>query len=92
MESAGSKLVVLDFNATWCGPCRAIAPFLEELATAYGDKILVLKIDVDDCEELSMRFNISSMPTFVFIKEKAELERFSGASNEKLAETIKKLC
>uniref|UniRef100_A0A1B0D6K2 Uncharacterized protein n=1 Tax=Phlebotomus papatasi TaxID=29031 RepID=A0A1B0D6K2_PHLPP len=85
LESAGDLLVVVDFFAQWCGPCKMIAPKLEELATQYTDKAVVLKVDVDECEELAMRYNISSMPTFVFIKNKQVVETFSGANNDKLA-------
>ncbi|XP_037048665.1 thioredoxin-2-like [Bradysia coprophila] len=92
VEAAGNKLVVLDFHAVWCGPCKMIAPVLEELANSLADKIVVLKIDVDECEDLSTRFNISSMPTFVFLKNGEEVEKFSGANKEKLTDIINKLC
>uniref|UniRef100_A0A1L8DU52 Thioredoxin n=1 Tax=Nyssomyia neivai TaxID=330878 RepID=A0A1L8DU52_9DIPT len=85
LESAKDLLVVVDFYAQWCGPCKMIAPKLEELANQYSEKALVLKVDVDECEELAMRYNISSMPTFLFIKNKEVVESFSGASGEKLA-------
>jgi len=88
VEAAGSKLVVVDFHAVWCGPCKMIAPFLEELSTTMADKIVVLKVDVDECEELSTRFGISSMPTFVFLKNGAQVEKFSGANKDKLTSTI----
>ena len=64
------KLVVLDFWAEWCGPCKQIAPIVEELAKEYNGKVVVGKVDVDKEEKLSDDFNISSIPTIVFIKNK----------------------
>uniref|UniRef100_A0A1A9W009 Thioredoxin n=1 Tax=Glossina brevipalpis TaxID=37001 RepID=A0A1A9W009_9MUSC len=91
LDNAGNKLVIVDFFAHWCGPCKMIAPVLEELSKEYADKAVVIKVDVDECEDVAMEFNISSMPTFVFIKNKQKLEEFAGANAEKLATTIAKL-
>ncbi|TDG46762.1 hypothetical protein AWZ03_006809 [Drosophila navojoa] len=91
LTNAGDKLVVVDFFATWCGPCKMIAPKLEELAQQYSEKIVVIKVDVDECEDIAMEYNVSSMPTFLFIKNSAKLEEFAGANATKLAETIQKL-
>ncbi|EDW75457.1 Thioredoxin-2 [Drosophila willistoni] len=90
LKQAGSKLVVLDFFATWCGPCKMISPKLAELATKYADNIVVLKIDVDDCEDIAMEYNISSMPTFVFIKNTQKVEEFAGANAQRLEDVITK--
>ncbi|KAM8715909.1 hypothetical protein ACLKA7_002880 [Drosophila subpalustris] len=90
LTSAGDKLVVVDFFATWCGPCKAIAPKLEELAQQYAEKIVVLKVDVDDCESIAMEYDVASMPTFLFIKNSVKLEQFAGANAARLAETIVK--
>jgi len=89
LASAGGKLVVVDFTATWCGPCKFIAPKLAQIADENPD-IVVLKVDVDDQSELTERYEISAMPTFIFIKNKAELERFSGASEQKLRDIVAK--
>lgn len=88
VKQAGDKLVVVDFFATWCGPCKVIAPKLAELAETYKDKIVVLKVDVDECEQLTERFQISSMPTFVFLKNGEQKDNFSGANAEKLEKYI----
>nr|CAD7428044.1 unnamed protein product [Timema monikensis] len=72
LAEAGDNLVVVDFFAVWCGPCKMIAPKLEEMAAEYPD-IVVLKVDVDECEDLVAIYEISSMPTFVFIKNKAKV-------------------
>ncbi|XP_055294822.1 thioredoxin-2-like [Sitodiplosis mosellana] len=88
IKNAGDKLVVVDFFATWCGPCKVIAPVLEKLAQQYASNLVVVKVDVDECEDLAMRFDISSMPTFVFLKKGEKVEVFSGANPDKLEKTI----
>jgi len=88
LSKVGDLLVVVDFFATWCGPCKVISPKLEEFATTYKDKIFVLKVDVDECEQLTERYNISSMPTFLFIKGGEVKDMFSGANAEKLEKYI----
>ncbi|KAL6257209.1 hypothetical protein P5V15_012136 [Pogonomyrmex californicus] len=87
LKEADSKLVVIDFFAVWCGPCKMIGPMIEELAKDMQD-IVFLKVDVDECEDVAAEYEISSMPTFVFIKESKVLETFSGANIEKLKNTI----
>ena len=63
--------VVLDFWATWCGPCRMLAPVLDDLAEKYGDRVRFCKINVDDEPELAARFGIASIPTLLFLKNSA---------------------
>lgn len=89
LEGAGSKLVVIDFFATWCGPCKTIAPRVEELSKEMED-VVFLSVDVDECDDIVNEYNISTMPTFVFIKEGKVLETFSGANYDKLKNTILK--
>lgn len=67
IEEAGGKLVVIDFHATWCGPCKVIGPKFEELA-AIHDSVVFVKVDVDECEDIATEYDISSMPTFKFVK------------------------
>ncbi|XP_024084105.1 thioredoxin-2-like [Cimex lectularius] len=90
LKEAESNLVVIDFYATWCGPCRMIAPKLEEMAALYPD-IMFLKVDVDECEDIAATYEISVMPTFIFIKEKQKIESFSGGNYEKLKEVVIRL-
>lgn len=66
---AKEKFVLVDFWATWCAPCRMIAPVIEELAEQYDGKISVAKVDVDQQQELSIRYGIQSIPTVVLFKE-----------------------
>ena len=91
VKNAGDKLIVLDFFATWCAPCRMIAPAYEELAASsdFGSKTIFLKVDVDQSPELAKKFEVMSMPTFVFVKNDKIVDRFSGASVDKLKATIK---
>ncbi|CAG9789982.1 unnamed protein product [Diatraea saccharalis] len=90
LTEAGEKLVVIDFMATWCGPCKMIGPKLEEMAGEMADSIVVLKVDVDECEDIATEYNINSMPTFVFVKSNKKLEEFAGANVDKLRQTILK--
>jgi len=88
LVKAEDKLVLVDFFATWCGPCKMIAPKLDEFATKYADKLVILKVDVDECEDLATTYQIASMPTFVFIKNTKVVTQFSGANAAKLEELI----
>ncbi len=67
LKYLGDKPAVIDFYADWCGPCRSIAPLLEELGGEYKDKIYVYKVDVDKEPEISAAFNIESLPTLLFV-------------------------
>jgi len=70
--------VVIDFFATWCGPCKRIAPTYEKLSESLLS-IVFLKVDVDESPELVNEFDISAMPTFVFLKDGKEVKRVEGA-------------
>lgn len=71
--------VLVDFWAEWCGPCRAIAPMVEELATEFQGKLKVVKIDVDESTDVAARYRIQSIPTLMVFKGGEEVERLIGA-------------
>ncbi|MBQ9201673.1 MAG: thioredoxin [Bacteroidales bacterium] len=75
----GSKPAVIDFYATWCGPCKAMAPILEELSRQYADSVCFYKIDVDKQPELASLFGITSIPTFLFIPAEGDPRMTQGA-------------
>merc|ERR1712038_1878030 len=81
LTNAGAKLVVIDFHAVWCGPCKMIAPHLEEMSKTMND-VVFLKVDVDDCED------ITAKPTFIFLKNKEKVADLTGANLDKLKEMV----
>ena len=60
------KLVIVDFWAEWCGPCKAITPILDEISNEFGDKVLIGKVNVDEVKELPVKYGIRSIPTLLF--------------------------
>ncbi|XP_046980956.1 thioredoxin-T-like [Schistocerca americana] len=87
LADAGSNLVVIDFFADWCGPCKAIAPKFEELSQKYPD-VVFLKVNVDDNESIAVTYDVKAMPTFVFIKDGKTLDSFAGANVDKLTQLL----
>jgi thioredoxin 1 len=72
-------LAVVDFWATWCGPCRMIAPILDQLASEYNGKAKVAKVDVDTNQQTAMRFNVRSIPSILFFKDGKHVDTVVGA-------------
>ncbi|MBO4624946.1 MAG: thioredoxin [Bacteroidales bacterium] len=87
---ADDKLVIVDFWATWCGPCRMISPILDELEEEMADQITVVKVNVDDADEIAAQFRIMSIPTLLFFKNGQIVDKTVGAMPKAvLAEKIK---
>ena len=76
---AQNALVVVDFSATWCGPCRMLAPIVDELADEYAGRIFVAKADVEEAVESAERFGIRSLPTILFFKNGEKVDQTIGA-------------
>lgn len=75
----GDKPAIIDFYATWCGPCKAIAPILDELAEKYAGELYIYKIDTDKEQELAAAFGIRSIPTLLFVPMEGQPQMSQGA-------------
>ncbi|GBG28778.1 Thioredoxin [Hondaea fermentalgiana] len=82
-----NELVLVDFHAEWCGPCKMIAPKVKELAKE-NPSIFFCKVDVDEAEETAANLKITAMPTFIAFKSGTEIKRVLGASEDKIKEAI----
>lgn len=88
----GELPLVVDFWATWCGPCRMIAPIVEELAKEYDGKVAVGKCDVEEAEDVAAEYGIRNIPTLLFFKKGEVVDKLVGAaSKSKIEEKIKAL-
>ena len=76
------KLVIIDFFATWCGPCQMLTPVLQNLDKKYGEEIEIYKVNVDEAQDSAIRYGVMSVPTLVFFKNGEEIERQVGYMEE----------
>lgn len=81
------KIVVVDFTAAWCGPCKMITPFYSELSEKYP-QLVFLKVDVDEMPELSATWDVQAMPTFFFIKDGKQIDKLVGANKPELEKKV----
>ncbi|XP_057777085.1 thioredoxin H2-like [Salvia miltiorrhiza] len=84
-----SKLIVVDFTASWCGPCKQILPAINEFAEKYAD-VDFIKIDVDELDDVAEEYGVQAMPTFILIKKGKQVDKIVGAKKDDLQNKIEK--
>ena len=89
---ASAKPVLIDFWATWCGPCRILSPTVDEVAAELGDKAVVAKCNVDDCEDIAMQYGIRNIPTLLYFKDGQLADRTVGVvPKQEIIDRLQKL-
>jgi len=88
VNNSAGKLVVLDFYADWCGPCKAIAPFVEELSNTYSENAVFAKVDIQSCDTIADSFKVSGIPYFVLMRDGRIVDTLTGAKKDALREKI----
>jgi len=81
-DAAKSGVVLVDFWAPWCGPCKMQTPILEKLAAELGDKALIAKVNVDECPELAAKYGIRSIPTLILLKDGESKQQLVGLQQQ----------
>ena len=88
---SSDRLVVVDFWAQWCGPCKILSPIMDNLSETFENKVKIAKVNVDEQPELTTKFKIMSLPTILFFKDREIIEKIAGMRNEAdLQKTIEK--
>lgn len=75
---ASGKVVVIDFSASWCGPCKRLAPIIDKLAKEYEEQAIIGKVDIEEEEDLAMKYGIRNIPTVIFIKDGEVADKHTG--------------
>lgn len=88
--TASKKLpIVVDFHAEWCGPCKVLGPTLESEVAKHGGKVMLAKVDVDDCGDVAMKYKVMVVPTVLLVKNGDVIDKFEGvAPDEKIQKFI----
>ncbi len=81
-EVKNYEVIVIDFWAPWCGPCRALGPIIEQLAEEVPQGVAIAKVNIDECPDLATRFQIQSIPTLIFMKGGVEMKRSVGVATK----------
>ena len=90
LKDFADKLVVIDFHASWCGPCKMIGPKFEKMEEDFPE-VIFAKCDVDENEEAAEEWDISAMPTFIFYRDEKKIGEVTGSDKDKLRGAIEKL-
>lgn len=83
-----TKPVLVDFYADWCGPCKMMAPLVETLADELADEAVIGKLNVDDCEDIAMKYGVMNIPTLILFKNGQEAERVIGVQSREVLERM----
>ena len=92
IEASENKLIVVDFWAPWCGPCKQLTPILEKIISKLGDKITLVKINIDENQQIAAQLRIQSIPTVYAFKEKQIVNAFQGVLPEKQVQEFIEKC
>jgi len=90
ISSSPGKIFVIDFYADWCGPCKNISPYFEQLANTFADQAIFGKVDIDSCSNVATLFRVSGIPYFVIFKDGKEVDNLRGANKDGLKSMIEK--
>ncbi len=85
LQSQG--LVLVDFWAEWCGPCKSLSPILDKVADSVGESVTVAKVNVDQCRDLAAKYQIMSIPTVIFFKDGTQVYQFTGVKSQAFLES-----
>ncbi|XP_037809479.1 thioredoxin-2-like [Lucilia sericata] len=90
LKSIKDKFIIVEFYAEWCGPCKILAVKFQELAEKYQNKLEVLKINIEDLEELAIEYEVNQMPSYMIMRNGMKLEQFFGSKPEQLNAMVEK--
>lgn len=90
LNSIKDKYVIVEFFAVWCGPCKMLALKFQDVAEKYQDKVEILKVDVDDLEDLAVEYKVKNMPSFMIMRNGEKLEQYFGSKPEQFQGMVKK--